>query len=131
MSGIQHLDQVMSALGHPEYKLKYFWTLCVAWDGAHSRRHALRVINSWRPVVVMFKEPFRAPPQAVLDRFSVTSPLVSSHPMEQLPGTFGHLVKDFSRPGDWVLLTPGRTAGTPPTAVIAGTAGPWVLLFLR
>jgi 16S rRNA G966 N2-methylase RsmD len=103
MSGIQHLNQVMSALANSEFNLKYFWTLCIAWDGAHTRRHALRVINSWRPVIVYYKEPFRLPPQAVLDRFSTTSPFVSTHPMEQRTSTFAHLVKDFTKVGDWVL----------------------------
>ena len=103
LSGLQFLNEVLARLSDSKHGLCYHWTVCIAFSGAHGRRHGLRLRTSWRPVIVMYKPPFKAPRRVMLDRFNVTAPALATHPMEQRPAAFEPMIKAFSQAADWVL----------------------------
>jgi hypothetical protein len=103
LSGLQYLDQVILRLANPDYGLKYYWTACLAFEGKHGTRRPLKVVTSWRPVLIWFKPPFQSPARQVLDRFKVSEPTLKQHRWEQKPDAFAPLIENFSLVGDWVL----------------------------
>ncbi|MCX6925278.1 MAG: DNA methyltransferase [Verrucomicrobia bacterium] len=103
LSGLHYFDEVMGRLSQPKFGLCYFWTLCLAFNGAHGRRHGQCIASGWRPLVVFYKPPLRRPPRLIVDRFAVTAPALPDHPMEQCPETFAPIIEDLSRAGDWLL----------------------------
>jgi len=102
LSGLQYLDQVIQRLANPKYGLQYYWTACLAFDGKHGRRRPLNLVTSWRPVLILFKPPFRPPVRQVLDRFKVSEPAFKQHRWEQKPDAFAPLIQNFSKVNDWV-----------------------------
>jgi hypothetical protein len=103
VSGLQFLDQVMARLTNPRWGLKYYWTICLAFDGAHGPRHGLGLVTAWRPVPVFFKPPFQKPARQVLDRYAVTATRIKQHQWQQRVDAFAPLIENFSRIGDWVM----------------------------
>ena len=103
VSGLQFLDQVLARLSNPKWGLKYYWTVCLAFEGAHGRRHDLGLITSWRPILIFFKPPFQKPTRQVIDRYAVTAQRIKLHRWQQKGDAFTPLIENFSRVGDWVM----------------------------